>query len=58
MQERDAVARDATALQTYILGTIAKQHRLDLLERVPFDVGGVPVPHHEPSSLLRAARLT
>src|SRR3954466_7013862 len=42
---------DAAGLVAVILGIVVAQHGLDLLERLPADVGGVLVPHDDPPLL-------
>ena len=42
---------NAARLVTVILGVVVAQHGLDLLERLPADVGGVFVPHDDPPLL-------
>jgi hypothetical protein len=41
VRQRCAIAWDSTALDVLVLGAIVAQHRLDLLEGLPIDIGRV-----------------
>ena len=58
VQESGAIARHTARLVAIILCIIVAQHVLDLLERVPADVGRVLVPHHNPPLLARKLLLS